>query len=219
MTIAAEPLAAGVHLACGPRGHHVSGPRLLLRPLRPGDVTDVAAAAADPEALHHLGFTHADRTWLLRRVRAMVDAVDLSGSMYAQYAIVDRVSSKVVGTRTLVAQGDGLVVTGSWLHADVRGRGYGREALALLLHLAHDHLGIPVVVAGTSWDNAAALKQLASVGMVPYEHHAPFAAEDGRLIPTVWFAHAAEASRCCPLLDPPSTAAGGLRRRFRRPVC
>lgn len=79
------------------------------------------------------------------------------------------VDGRLVGTQTL--EGDAfprlrVVDTASWLVADARGRGVGREMRAAVLHLAFDRLGAVAAVTSAWHDNHASLGVSRSLGYV-----------------------------------------------------
>ncbi|MGI9603581.1 MAG: GNAT family N-acetyltransferase [Acidimicrobiales bacterium] len=61
----------------------------------------------------------------------------------------------------------GEVDTGSWLGTDHRGRGFGREMRAAVLHFAFDTLGAARAVSGARRGNEASLGVSRSLGYVP----------------------------------------------------
>jgi RimJ/RimL family protein N-acetyltransferase len=133
-------------------GINIPGPRLLLRPLRPDEIDDEwrAMVTADPMTIAELpdeaGFK--DR---LRRSGHLQDgwldlAIDLDG------ASIGRIQTFVPPGRPLPP---GTFEVGIALREDLRGKGYGREALSLLTGWLFENAGAEVVEAPTDPANAA----------------------------------------------------------------
>jgi RimJ/RimL family protein N-acetyltransferase len=135
----------------GPEGIAIQGPRLLLRALTPAEIdgqwqamvnSDLIAIAELPE--------EASFKARLRRSGQLEDgwldlAIDLDGT------VIGRIQTFVPAGRRLPA---GTFEIGIGLDADVRGKGYGREALALFTGWLFDHAAAQVVEAPTDPGNA-----------------------------------------------------------------
>ena len=138
----AGPAAAGIT---------ISGPRLLLRPLRAAEIDAEwrAMVAADPMTIAELP-DEASFKARLRRSGQLVDgwldlAIDLDGT------VIGRIQTFVPEGRRLAP---GTFDVGIGLDEAVRGKGYGREALALLTGWLFEHAGAQVVEAPTDPGNA-----------------------------------------------------------------
>lgn len=135
----------------GPEGIVISGSRLLLRAFRPAEIDDQwhAVANSDPIAVAELP-DEASFKARLRRSGHMEDgwldlAIDLDG------AVIGRIQTFVPESRRLPP---GTFDVGIGLDATVRGKGYGREALALFTGWLFEHAAAEVVEAGTDPRNA-----------------------------------------------------------------
>jgi RimJ/RimL family protein N-acetyltransferase len=131
---------------------HIRGPRLLLRPFRPSEIDEEwrARVAADPLPGAELPDEDRFRKRLQRSGR-LVDgwldlAIDLDGSS------IGKIQTYVPPGRPLPP---GHFAVGIVLHEDARGRGYGREALALLTDWLFEHAGAEEVEAETDAANTA----------------------------------------------------------------
>jgi RimJ/RimL family protein N-acetyltransferase len=140
-----DPPAAGA-------GITVSGPRLLLRPLRPAEIDGQwqAMVAADPMTIAELP-DEARFKARLRRSGELVDgwldlAIDLRG------ALIGRIQAFVPAGRRLPP---GTFEVGIALREDMRGKGYGREALTVFTGWLFEHAGAEVVEAPTDPANVA----------------------------------------------------------------
>jgi RimJ/RimL family protein N-acetyltransferase len=130
----------------------IRGSRLVLRALRPEEIEDQwqAMVTADPMAIAELP----DETSFkarLRRSGQLVDgwldlAIDLDG------APIGRIQTFAPAGRVLPP---GTFEIGIGLREDMRGKGYGREALALLTGWLFEHAAAQVVEAPTDPANVA----------------------------------------------------------------
>jgi RimJ/RimL family protein N-acetyltransferase len=133
-------------------GLPASGPRLLLRPLRPGEIDEEwrAMVAADPMAIAELP-DEARFKARLRRSGQLVDgwldlAIDLDGTS------IGWIQTFVPPDRPLPP---GTFEVGISLRKDMRGRGHGREALTVFTDWLFEHAGAAVVEAATDPANVA----------------------------------------------------------------
>ena len=129
----------------------IPGPRLLLRALRPEEIDGQwrAMVNSDPIAITQLP-DEASFKARLRRSGHMEDgwldlAIDLDG------AVIGRIQTFVPPGRRLPP---GTFEVGIGLDAGVRGKGYGREALALFTGWLFEHAAAQVVEAPTDPANA-----------------------------------------------------------------
>ena len=123
----------------------LDGPRVRLRPYRPADATAYWAAVEESRA--HLG------GWLpwVSRFRAEADARAYVAEVAARWllredltaGVFERASGRLLGGAGLHRIDWELrsFDVGYWLRASAEGRGYMREALALLTRLAFEVLG------------------------------------------------------------------------------
>jgi RimJ/RimL family protein N-acetyltransferase len=129
----------------------IRGSRLLLRALRPAEIDDQwrAMVDSDPIAIAALP-DEASFKARLRRSGHLADgwldlAVDLDGT------VIGRIQTFVPAGRRLPP---GTFEVGIGLDADVRDKGYGREALGLLTGWLFEHAAAQVVEAPTDPGNA-----------------------------------------------------------------
>ena len=130
----------------------IRGPQLVLRALRPEEIEDQwqAMVTADPMTIAELP-DEASFKARLRRSGHLVDgwldlAIDLDG------APAGRIQTFVPAGRALPP---GTFDVGIGLREDMRGRGYGREALMLLTGWLFEHAAAQVVEAPTDPANVA----------------------------------------------------------------
>ena len=140
------------HPPAGIAGIPVRGPRLVLRPLRPAEVEEEwrAMAAADPMTIAELP-DEAGFKARLRRSGQLVDgwldlAIDLDGRS------IGRIQTFVPAGRPLPP---GTFEVGIGLREDMRGQGYGREALTVFTGWLFSCAGAEVVEAPTDPANVA----------------------------------------------------------------
>ena len=129
----------------------IRGSRLLLRALRPAEIDDQwqAMVSSDPIAIAELP-DEASFKARLRHSGHLEDgwldlAIDLDGT------VIGRIQTFVPAGRRLPP---GTFEVGIGLDADVRGKGYGREALALFTDWLFEHAAAQVVEAPTDPGNA-----------------------------------------------------------------
>lgn len=135
----------------GPGGIVIPGPRLLLRALTPAEIDGQwqAMVNSDPIAIAELP-DEASFKARLRRSGHLHDgwldlAIDLDGT------VIGRIQTFVPAGRRLPP---GTFEIGIGLDADMRGKGYGREALGLLTGWLFEHAVARVVEAPTDPGNA-----------------------------------------------------------------
>jgi RimJ/RimL family protein N-acetyltransferase len=129
----------------------IRGSRLLLRALRPAEIEDQwqAVVNSDPTAVAELP-DEASFKARLRRSGHLEDgwldlAIDLDGT------VIGRIQTFVPESRQLPP---GTFDVGIGLDQAVRGKGYGREALALFTGWLFEHAAAQVVEAATDSRNA-----------------------------------------------------------------
>jgi RimJ/RimL family protein N-acetyltransferase len=130
----------------------ISGPRLVLRPFQPAEIEEQwqAMVTADPVPATGLP-EEAGFKARLRRSGRLVDgwldlAIDLDG------VPIGRIQTFVPADRVIPP---GTFDIGIGLRQDMRGRGYGREALNLLTGWLFEHAAAEVVEASTDSANVA----------------------------------------------------------------
>ena len=130
----------------------IRGPRLVLRALRAAEIDEEwqAMLDADPMAIAGLPDEPGFRA-RLRQSGQMVDgqldlAIDLDGGL------IGRIQTFVPPGRPLPP---GTFDVGIGLREHARGRGYGREALALLTGWLFEHAGAEVIEGATDPANVA----------------------------------------------------------------
>jgi aminoglycoside 6'-N-acetyltransferase len=166
---------AGAHNGCVSLPwtfHPVDGERVRLDLLHPDDLDALHAIQSDPEVCRYLLYEPRTREEVARRldedsaatVLAEVDdylqpairteSGELAGTMYFRLTSVDDLTGEI-----------------GWLLAPrFQGRGYAREAAALLLDLAFDEIGLHRVYAELDPRNDASVVLCTRLGMRPEAH-------------------------------------------------
>ena len=140
----------------------LQGEMLVLRPLVAGDADGVWEIVSDPESRRMAGttrdWTRADVDRWLRTVRASDERIDL--------AVTANGSDEYLGE--IVLEGIDPVVRSAALRLTMRpayrGRGYGTEAILLVLGMAFDGLGLHRVGAVVPAINARAKSLYENLG-------------------------------------------------------
>lgn len=177
---------------CRRREHRYAAADLTLRPLLRRDIP-AAVSAMNDEAARAMLMVKGTPEQLALRLSASMSATG-DDPYRADYAI--EVGRVVVGVRSLSELEPGVLITGSWLHADWRRRGLGTASLQAIRALAHDHLGYAQLLSATRPANAAALAMLDRAGMSLLSPAWPHVCDDGTTIPCVWYLSEAPPSRC-----------------------
>lgn len=140
--------------------------RLVIRPLRPDDATDLHELYADAAALRFLtsdvsATVDTSRAW----VQQKIDLFDRDDGM-SLWAVVERASGRVVGDAGLQWEeigGRRELDLGCRIAASRQGRGYGTEASNAILRVAFA-AGFARITAQTDVANAAARRVLERLG-------------------------------------------------------
>ena len=130
----------------------VSGSRLVLRAFRPDEIEAEwqAMVTADPMTIGELPAEASFKARLQRSGRLADGWLDLAIALAGE--AIGRIQTFVPPGRSLPP---GTFDIGIALREDVRGRGYGREALALLTDWLFEHAAAQVVEAPTDPANVA----------------------------------------------------------------
>jgi RimJ/RimL family protein N-acetyltransferase len=130
----------------------IRGQRLVLRGLRPAEIEVEwqAMVTADPIAVAELPDEAEFRARLARSGRLHGGRLDLAVDVGGESA--GRIQTFVPPHRPLAP---GTFDLGIGLRADMRGKGYGREAVALLTDWLFDHADARLIEAGTDPANHA----------------------------------------------------------------
>lgn len=192
--------------SCARTGMHLSRQRhLLVVSARTVDYWRHNELAADPEALHWLGWDPAAivatglplvaRQPIVREDWAMPPTLDR-----IIFTAVDRPTLALAGQLSIRREGADHHV-GGVMRKEFRGRGLGTEFLREVIRLAHKHFGLQRVLAACEQDNAASMRWLAKSGFAPAEGPESYLLDNGREVKTLWWQHVDERARPrCPLL-------------------
>jgi len=145
------------------------GPRLILRPWRPGDLEPLFAINGDPDSMRHF-------TAPMTRVESDAWAERMQTHMEAHgwgfWVVEERGGAPFVGVVGLMnipweARFTPAVEIGWRIAPGFRRRGYAEEAARLALDFAFDTLGLAEVVAFTVPGNLASRRLMERLGMQP----------------------------------------------------
>ena len=156
--------SGGQYARAGIRNVRIRGPRLLLRALQPGEIEEEwqAMVTADPMAIAELPEEAAFKA-RLRRSGHLEDgwldlAIDLDG------VSIGRIQTFVPSRWTLPP---GTFGVGIGLRESARGKGYGREALALLTDWLFERAAAEAAEASTDPANVAMRTVFRKAGWMP----------------------------------------------------
>ena len=189
---------------CGRRRHLLRQGPILLRTAGIEDMAVGLAAASDSEAQHWLGWRPEQicpepvRTQCLETVpRRDPAAGRRKAGSHDYFAAIDAGTGRLLGMIGISLAGDReRYEMGGWLAPAFRGRGLGGALFQAASHLAHEHMGIAELVAGTEAANVASQRSLVAAGFVPGDGPDPHILPNGRVITARWFRHGATAQLC-----------------------
>jgi RimJ/RimL family protein N-acetyltransferase len=161
--------------------------------------------AADPEALHWLGWNPAvipaprrpltAELPITRRKWAMPPTLDR-----IVFTAIDRATMEIAGQLSIRRESDGHHV-GGVMRKDFRGRGLGTEFLSEVMRMAHKHFGLRRVLAACEIDNLASVRWLTKSGFAAAEGPQTYLLDNGREVKTLWWQHVDDRAKLrCPLL-------------------
>ncbi|GAA2099498.1 GNAT family N-acetyltransferase [Actinomadura alba] len=189
---------------CGRRRHLVRCGPILLRTAGLEDMLAGLAAASDDRAQRWLGWRAEQICPEPLRTRCLESAprgdraagAGKTGS-HDYFAALDRGTGLLVGMVGIVFAPDRRRhELGGWLAPASRGRGLGAEMFQAAARLAHEHLGIGELSAGTEEANIASQRSLITAGFGPGSGPDPHVLPNGRAIASRWFQHVATARLC-----------------------
>ncbi|MBC6461785.1 GNAT family N-acetyltransferase [Actinomadura sp. HBU206391] len=201
---------------CGRRRHRLQQGPILLRTAGIEDMVVGHAAASDPEAQYWLGWRPEQicpapvRAQCLETIPREDRAAGRGkAGSHGFFAALDPGSGRLLGMVGInLAQDRERYEMGGWLAPDFRGRGLGAALFQAAVRLAHEHLGIVEVAAGTEQTNIASQRSLIAAGFVSGDGPDPHILPNGRVIASRWFRHGSAAHLC---------RKGGVREWLRTP--
>ncbi len=145
----------------------LSDGRIGVRPIAPGDISDIVAACRDPEIPRWTRvpspYTREDAEQFL----AVATAEARAGAGVA-LAVCDAASDRLIGTVGLmeVDRERGYGEIGYWIAAPARGRGAASAAVVLLRDWAHSELGLAEIELLPHRDNRPSRRVAERAGFV-----------------------------------------------------
>ena|SRR5437879_1498444 len=141
--------------------------RLVLRRSLPEDAETIAAYRSDPEVGRYQGWGRTDAETIRGEIEEMSRRVPGEKGGWVQFSVLERETGRLVGDVGLSpAEGEPNVVKiGYTLAPEFQGKGYGTEAVGALIRYAFDTLGVDVVRAYASAENAPSIRLAERVGM------------------------------------------------------
>ena len=209
---------------------YMPGLRLQTATIR--DMCITSAAASDPQAQRWLGWQAQDLIPERGRERLLAMPPGQGRIMSPRpgkwfLAAIDEADGRLAGA---IGADEDSGEVGGWLAPRFRGRGLGASLFAGAAEFAHQHLGVPSVIAATEPGNAACIGALVSAGFSPATGPDTHPLPNGRVVFVHWFRHESTQPTTCEAWGPtetprwrarPSTgrglAAGRSRRRGASP--
>jgi RimJ/RimL family protein N-acetyltransferase len=139
----------------------------------------------DADSQHWLGSGPAD---VLKDISA-VGTLDplLIRPAYQAFVGFEAQTGYALAAITLTRCDDGVYEVGGVVDPAFRGEGYGREVLAAVCALAHQHFGFVQLRAGFESTNLASLHWLASCGFVGFDAPRRHILPNGREVESLWW--------------------------------
>ena len=158
-----------------PLGLPLRSPRLVLRPFRESDFTDVHEYASDPEVTRHLRWGPNDASETLEFLRRAIRRTRYPDAAGLDLAVVRRERVRVVGSLSLERRRAGLVEIGYCLARPVWGLGYATEAVRSALLLAEARFAPAEIFGLVAPGNAASERVLLRCGFELARDPSPYA--------------------------------------------
>jgi len=139
--------------------------RVILRPLRPADASDILRVFSDPVAMRYWSSPPMSSPVEATRLIEEIQARQAQGGFF-QWGVAQSGSDSVVGTCTLfqIVREHQRAEVGFILRSDLWGQGLAREAVAVMIAHAFDTLGLHRLEADTDPRNERCLKLLTRLG-------------------------------------------------------
>ncbi len=141
--------------------------RLVLRRSTPEDAAMISAYRSDPDVHSQQGWDRTDPEGVRRDIEEMSRRSPGEPGGWVQFSIEERESGGLVGDVGISpAKGEpGVIKVGYTMAPAFQGQGFGTEAVGALVDYAFEVLGVDVVRAHASAENAASIRVMEKVGM------------------------------------------------------
>ena len=158
-----------------PAGLPIRSPRLILRPFRESDFSDVQEYAGDPEVTRHLRWGPNTPSETLGFLRRAMEAAREPGATQFDLAVVERRSMRVRGGLGIHEREPGRVEIGYCLARPVWGLGYATEAVRSAIRFVDSRFRGSEMFGLVVPDNVASGRVLLRAGFEPAEDLSPYA--------------------------------------------
>ncbi|GAB4413597.1 MAG: GNAT family protein [Bacteroidia bacterium] len=144
----------------------LAGRRVLLRPLREGDLADFLAYRGDPEVCRYQGFGPIDEARARSFIREQHHFDIGRRGVWMQIGIENRHSRRLIGDCAVrfAAEEPRIAEIGCTLHPAHQCQGYAREALSLLIGHLFRHQRIHKVIAVSDARNRPSIRMIIALG-------------------------------------------------------
>ncbi|WP_372455578.1 GNAT family N-acetyltransferase [Nonomuraea sediminis] len=189
-----------MRVACSKKLHVITADDFVIRTAGYWALRAAKAAGSDEHAQRWLG-------WPLDMVREyesshgkLLDR-ELDDESEAPspgwFALINRHDRRIMGALVIAVSQLNRVEIGGYLAPQYRGRGFGAQLFTLGSVLAHTHLGLPEIYAGTETGNIACRQSLLKAGFTYTDGPAQHTLPNGRMVDSVWFKSAVAREATC----------------------
>ncbi|MFI6599683.1 GNAT family N-acetyltransferase [Nonomuraea sp. NPDC050536] len=189
-----------MRVACSKKLHVIETDEVVIRTTGYWSLRAAEAAGTDEDAQRWLGWPsdmvrgyESSRDELLNL--ELDDEPDPVGSGW--FALINRRNHRIMGTVKITSSRSTRPEIGGYLAPQYRGQGLGAQLFTLGRILAHAHLGLPEIYAGTEVGNVACRQSLLKAGFTPTDGTAHHTLPDGREVRGGWFRSAMTCDVIC----------------------
>lgn len=144
----------------------IAGPRVQLCEFTPDDVPALHRIYGDSDATRHLSFPPRSAEEVAALITRIIGSARAVPRTEYALAVRDKVTGEAIGMARLELGDHASGQIGFALRPDHWHRGLGTEAVALLLELGFDHLGLHRIWGARSPANTASAQVMTRLGMV-----------------------------------------------------
>lgn len=189
-----------MRVTCSKKLHVIETDEVVIRTAGYWSLRAAEAAGIDEQAQRWLGWPsdvvrgyESSRDELLNR--ELDDELDPADPNW--FALINRRNRRIMGAVVIASPRSNRPEIGGYLAPHYRGQGLGAQLFMLGSILAHAHLGLPDIYAGTEVGNFACRQSLLKAGFTPTDGPAKHTLPDGRVVSGEWFRSAVTCEVIC----------------------